>query len=121
MSRAPSEQWHGCRSRRGEAAMQSRRVRVPLVEPVCALAELVGRTGLVVADRLGRAPGDLTSPPPPGWTLLVGPEGGFAPGELDAIEPVGRVSFGPYVLRAGTAPIAAVAVLADRARALRPE
>jgi len=45
--------------------------------------------------------------------ILVGPEGGFEPSELDALVKlpfVGAVSLGPLVLRADTAALAALAV-----------
>jgi 16S rRNA (uracil1498-N3)-methyltransferase len=95
-----------------EAAMQSRRARVPVVDDVADLASLVDRGDLVVADRDGRAASAL--PRPAGgaeWTVLVGPEGGLAPEELDAFSAFPRLSLGPHVLRAATAPVAAVAVL----------
>ena len=47
------------------------------------------------------------------WALLLGPEGGFAPGELDAFAElpfVFRVGLGPRILRAETAALAALAV-----------
>jgi 16S rRNA (uracil1498-N3)-methyltransferase len=46
--------------------------------------------------------------------LLVGPEGGFSPAELDALRArpfVVPVSLGPRVLRAETASIAGLALL----------
>ncbi|MGH7112722.1 MAG: RsmE family RNA methyltransferase, partial [Stellaceae bacterium] len=54
-----------------------------------------------------------------GWAgrpaaVLIGPEGGFAERELDALTKlsfVSRVGLGPRVLRAETAALAAVAVL----------
>jgi len=58
--------------------------------------------------------------PPAGWALLIGPEGGFASGELDALGKlpfVTVVSLGPRILRAETAALAALvcwqAVLGD--------
>jgi len=122
--------WDAARSERAiarlqlaarEASMQARRVRVPVIEPVLAVGELAGRPGLVVADRVGVAPAELAVPSPPGWTVLVGPEGGLSAAELRSLEPFERVALGPNVLRAGTAPIAAVALLADRARVLPAE
>lgn len=49
---------------------------------------------------------------PAGWALLTGPEGGFAPEELDALGKlpfVTPVSVGPRILRAETAAVAALA------------
>ena len=95
-----------------EAAAQSRRARVPEIAPVAAIAELVGSPGLLVADRSGVPACTLPAPGDEGWTVLVGPEGGFAADDLDPFGgSVPRLAVGPYVLRADTAPVAAVAAL----------
>jgi 16S rRNA (uracil1498-N3)-methyltransferase len=98
-----------------EAAMQSRRARVPRVDDVADLEALAReRAHLVVADRTG-SPGFLLVPPDRGeWTLLVGPEGGFDESEHARLSDRPRCSLGNYVLRAGTAPLAGVAILQDR-------
>ncbi len=98
-----------------EASMQSRRARIPPVSGVHDLAWLAARPGLVTADRTGMGAGDLAVPGPPGWTVLVGPEGGLAPDDLGSLGAAPRLGLGPHVLRAVTAPVAAVAVLAERA------
>ena len=54
-------------------------------------------------------------------TVLVGPEGGLAPDELAALTRAPRLRLGPNVLRARTAPLAAVAVLTAAAVRMRPE
>jgi 16S rRNA (uracil1498-N3)-methyltransferase len=93
-----------------EAAAQCRRARLPEIRPVASLAALAGRPGLVLADRTGRPAGAFTAPGPEGWTVLVGPEGGLTPHEIDRLGPsVPRLALGPHVLRAETAPIAVVA------------
>jgi 16S rRNA (uracil1498-N3)-methyltransferase len=54
------------------------------------------------------------------WAVLIGPEGGFAETELDALRKlpfVSAVSLGPRILRADTAALAGLAVL----QALRGE
>ena len=105
-----------------EAAMQSRRARVPVVDDVVALAALVDRSGLVVAARDGVTASELAPPPKEiGWTVLVGPEGGLAPEELELLAAAPRLRLGPHVLRAATAPLAAVAVLTAEASRLGPE
>jgi 16S rRNA (uracil1498-N3)-methyltransferase len=97
-----------------EAAMQCRRARIPAVAPVSDLSGLAGRPGIVIAARDG-GPAD-TIPIPPGgtWTVVVGPEGGFDPGELEALEPTGFLALSPYVLRAQTAPLIAAGFLVAR-------
>ena len=97
------------------ACEQSGRNRVPLVHPVRPLAEWLAaqaQPGLVLSLRAGTralaaagASGDVT--------LLSGPEGGLATAEEDAALARGwtPVHLGPRVLRAETAPLAALAVL----------
>lgn len=108
-----------------EAAMQSRRARIPVIDDVVALGALVDRSGLVVAARDGVSASELPTPVGParetGWTVLVGPEGGLAPDELAVVASAPRLRLGPHVLRAATAPMAAVAVLVAEASRLGPE
>ncbi|HEV7523802.1 MAG TPA: RsmE family RNA methyltransferase [Acidimicrobiia bacterium] len=108
-----------------EAAMQSRRARLPVVDEVVDLAALADRPGLIVADPGGAAAFELPAPASdaadPGWTVLVGPEGGLSPSELAAFAHVPRLRLGPHVLRASTAPVAAVAILGAEAVRVRPE
>lgn len=91
-----------------EAAMQSRRLHLPVVQPVTALSDLFAQSdGAVLAEPGAPAlgPGDRT--------VLIGPEGGWDPSELE-----GRRSCGlpGGVLRAETAAItAAVLLVAARA------
>ena len=91
-----------------EAAMQSRRSRLPVVEPVASFAEVVARPAARLAAPGGRAPavGDAV--------VLVGPEGGWTEAELAAGAPV--IGLGPTVLRAETAAVAVGVLLT----ALRP-
>ena len=96
-----------------EAAAQSRRARVPEVDGLLPLTDLRGRPGLVVADPEGR---DVAGVPPPAggeWVLVVGPEGGFDPDEVEALEGT-RLGLAPHLLRAETAAIAGAAVLVTR-------
>jgi 16S rRNA (uracil1498-N3)-methyltransferase len=76
---------------------------------------------VVVADRAGGSIAELAAPHGAAWTVVVGPEGGFDPAELEAFAEMGHLSLGPYVLRAETAPLAAVAALVGRARSLSRE
>lgn len=87
-----------------EAAAQSRRARLPLVEGVWDLAELGASYGGTLA--LAEPGGD-----PPGGELrclAVGPEGGWLEEELEDRPTVG---LGPGLLRAETAAVAAATVL----------
>lgn len=86
-----------------EAAMQCRRTWLPRVEPVAIFADVAGRQGATLADLDGEPP-SLDRP-----TVLVGPEGGWSPGELGAGLP--RTRLGIHVFRAETAAITAGALL----------
>jgi 16S rRNA (uracil1498-N3)-methyltransferase len=107
---AARRRWQGVAR---EAAMQSRRARVPEVAEVADVRSLRDRPGLVVADRAGAAPASLEPPPGGEWLVVVGPEGGLAPEELDALV-APRVRVGHHVLRARRAPLAVVAALVER-------
>ena len=86
-----------------EASMQSRRVWLPKVHPVTQLADLVSRSEVAFAEPGGAEVASVHR------TIVVGPEGGFAPDELDGS--VSRVSLGESVLRAETAAIVAGALM----------
>ncbi|HEX7520673.1 MAG TPA: RsmE family RNA methyltransferase [Acidimicrobiia bacterium] len=103
-----------------EAAAQSRRAHLPEVAAPAEVATLAGRPGLMVADRLG-SDGGHDDPPGDEWLVLVGPEGGLAPEELEALGRPPAIAVGPHVLRAETAAVAVAAVLtARRGRPGRP-
>jgi 16S rRNA (uracil1498-N3)-methyltransferase len=96
-----------------EAAMQSRRVHLPLVEGLRTFTEVAAEPGAALAD-LGGEPPSLDRP-----VLLVGPEGGWEDEERAA--PLPRVALGPHVLRAETAAVAAgVLLCALRQGLVRP-
>ena len=101
-----------------EAAMQCRRARVPTLHgPIDgpeALEVLTVHPGLVVADPGGGPVSALAEPGPQGWLLAVGPEGGFAPDELERLGSAPRLAVGPFVLRAETAAVAGAAALTTR-------
>lgn len=99
-----------------EAAGQSRRARLPVIEPLGRLADLAGHPALVVAERGGLRASALGDPLGGELLVLVGPEGGFAPEELAGLSPWARLGLGPHVLRAETAAVAAAAVLAAARR-----
>lgn len=100
-----------------EAAAQCRRATLPTVADPAPLPSLVGRSGVVVADRDGGPAAALGAPGPAGWTVLVGPEGGLDPEELTPLGSVERLAVGAHILRADTAPIAVAAVLGTRRNA----
>jgi 16S rRNA (uracil1498-N3)-methyltransferase len=81
------------------ATMQCHRPWSPVVEEVQDFAALVTRPGAALAERSGRPLGLGDA------LVLVGPEGGWAPEELELARRRGvpRVAAGPHVLRAETA------------------
>jgi 16S rRNA (uracil1498-N3)-methyltransferase len=97
-----------------EAARQSRRATLPAIEELMPLAALAGHPGLVVAERGGQPADSLGSPPGDEILVVVGPEGGLADPEMEALKPWARLDLGPRILRAETAALAAAAVLAAR-------
>jgi len=103
-----------------EAAMQSRRARVPIVDDACGLDAVLARNNVVVADRTGCPAFDLSPPPRGEWTVVVGPEGGLNAAELARASDRPRLAVGNHVLRATTAPIAAVAVMVERIAQMTP-
>jgi len=106
-----------------EAAEQCERLTVPEIRAPIALARLLAEwpadrrvaacveagEARPIAAALSAYSGDTASS---SWAILIGPEGGWAPAELDAIGknptfiPVG---LGPRILRAETAALAAIA------------
>jgi 16S rRNA (uracil1498-N3)-methyltransferase len=110
------------RANAAEAAEQSERLSVPLVEEPKKLTDLLAHwpaeRPLFLCDESGAAPpigtvlaGFRVSSS--GAALLIGPEGGFTETELDGLRKlpfVTAVGLGPRVLRADTAALAALAV-----------
>jgi 16S rRNA (uracil1498-N3)-methyltransferase len=102
-----------------EAAQQSRRVRLPVLEPVArpgsAFLIGAGRLGIFLSER-GDAPplrqilGDTTDTD---VILAIGPEGGWTDAEVGLAEAAGlrSASLGQLILRAETAVVAALASL----------
>ena len=101
-------------------AEQSERLSVAEVRPPEALSRVLaawppGRSLLLCDESGAGLPiADAAAATPPGpVAILVGPEGGFAETELDALRKlpfVSPVGLGPRVLRAETAAVAALAV-----------
>ena len=98
------------------AAEQCGRATLPSLSPLCPLPraierippEVDRRVALPGADDGVRATGDAA--------LAIGPEGGFAPGEIDRLLHAGWTAFGlgPWVLRVDTAVAVGLAALAAR-------
>lgn len=86
-----------------EAAMQCERAYLPVVDDVTTFDVVVALPDAALAERHG-APPSLAHA-----TLVVGPEGGWSPGEAECGLP--RVVLGPQVLRAETAALAAGVLL----------
>jgi 16S rRNA (uracil1498-N3)-methyltransferase len=106
-----------------EAAEQSERLSVPEIDAPVRFATFLERwpdkRRLLVGDETGTGrpiadmAGELAENPDP-LAVMTGPEGGFAPDELDQLRDVPfviPVGLGPRVLRADTAALAALAVV----------
>jgi 16S rRNA (uracil1498-N3)-methyltransferase len=122
--------WSGDHSRNGlarwrstvrEAAKQSRRLRVPVVrEPArtVELTRLVGEVDLALLLHEGAAHSLRNVELPQRGTIMIviGPEGGIAPAELDALVATGArpVLVSDGVLRTSTAGVVALAGLLFR-------
>lgn len=86
-----------------EAAMQSRQVRIPLIEGIQPIKIAMQESGVALAHFGGAAP-TLSNP-----TIFIGPEGGWSQTELGGCAKT--VTLGGSVLRSETAAIAAGTVL----------
>jgi 16S rRNA (uracil1498-N3)-methyltransferase len=103
-----------------EAAEQTGRLDVPQIVEARKLDRILddfpADRRLMFCDEGGEASDVLTAlrdAPLCGWSILIGPEGGFAPEErsrLRAMPNVTPVTLGPRILRADTAAIAAMAL-----------
>lgn len=97
------------------ACEQSGRTRPPVIEPVCTLVAWLRD---LPADDAARVVLSTSESPPlpmaPGRAVIAlsGPEGGLAPAEEASARAAGFLpaSLGPRILRADTAPLAALAV-----------
>ncbi len=100
-----------------EAAGQSGRGILPVVRPPMtltqALTAMQGQKTIVCYEGGGKPFCELATPSDTHINLVIGPEGGIAPSEIERLTANGAVTatLGPRILRCETAPIAAVAVL----------
>jgi 16S rRNA (uracil1498-N3)-methyltransferase len=104
-----------------EAAKQSRRSWLPMVNEPAATAAVAARvreaTGgggaVVLHEEAAKRLSSVRLPAEGDLVVIVGPEGGVAPAELTAFEEAGAVPvrLGSTILRTSTAGVAALAVL----------
>jgi 16S rRNA (uracil1498-N3)-methyltransferase len=101
-----------------EAAKQARRSRVPFVDEPVSTAQLSHRVSssaltLVLHESATDRLADVPLPVDGDVLLVVGPEGGITPEELEALRSSGAriVRLGPTVLRASTAAAVALGAL----------
>jgi 16S rRNA (uracil1498-N3)-methyltransferase len=103
------------------ASAQCRRPYLPLVEPQVNLLDYLDQAGdipIIVpweAENSLPLAKYLRQPSPSGRAVfvLIGPEGGFTTGEIDALEQRGAVtvSLGPRILRSETAAVTTIALV----------
>lgn len=114
--------WEGAKLEKGrlrwesivrEASKQSIRAWVPAVEPLATTKQL---NGFVLDPTATEALSTVALPASGRISLVVGPEGGISPRELELLEQQGcvRVRLGAEILRTSTAGPAAIAVLNAR-------
>ena len=96
-----------------EAAEQSERGIVPTVADPVRLDEAVGE-GCVLLYERHEGPRLAQIEPPS--TVMIGPEGGFTPAEVEAatLAGAGVAGLGPRILRSQTVAVAAAAVILSR-------
>jgi 16S rRNA (uracil1498-N3)-methyltransferase len=103
-----------------EASKQSKRDSIPAVAPIRTLKQVLqecpGDTIILMLYE-GKAPvclrQVLRQPQAASYLLLVGPEGGFSPAEVELCQQFGgqSVTLGPRILRTETASLAAVSII----------
>jgi 16S rRNA (uracil1498-N3)-methyltransferase len=114
--------WEGAKLEKGrlrweaivrEASKQSIRAWTPAVEPLATTKQI---SGFVLDPTASVALSAVPLPLSGRIALIVGPEGGISPRELEMLEQQGstRVRLGPEILRTSTAGPAAIAVLNAR-------
>jgi 16S rRNA (uracil1498-N3)-methyltransferase len=99
-----------------ESAEQSERGVVPTLNAPVGLAAALRPGSVLLFERAGRDQPRLGALEPPG-ELIIGPEGGFDPAEVESAR-LARVTvagLGPRILRAESVALAATAVVLSRA------
>jgi 16S rRNA (uracil1498-N3)-methyltransferase len=86
---------------------------VPAIHEAVPLAEALSASSVLLYERHD---GQRLSALEPPASVVIGPEGGFAPDELAAAERAGATlaSLGPRILRSETVAVAAAAVILSR-------
>jgi 16S rRNA (uracil1498-N3)-methyltransferase len=110
-----SERWRGIIL---EAVKQCERRTVPVLHEPLPMDELLAKAALSWGSRLVALAGadlPIMEAQAPEAGILIGPEGGFSPGETGLILSAGftPVHMGRTILRAATAAVAAVGILAS--------
>jgi 16S rRNA (uracil1498-N3)-methyltransferase len=107
-----------------EASKKSRRSRIPTVHGVVTTSQVArmvaeAQMALVLHESARASLADVPVPQRGEVLVIVGPEGGLAPGEVEMFEAAGGrvVRMGSTVMRTSTAGAAALAVLASRTAA----
>jgi 16S rRNA (uracil1498-N3)-methyltransferase len=103
-----------------EAAMQSRRAHLLVVDDVIGIDQIPAGTIVLHEDASVRLSAVLPPETPPAIALAVGPEGGFSAAEIAALSDRGCpiATLGDLVLRTEVASVVAAAVTLTRYRAL---
>ncbi len=101
-----------------EAARQSGRTSTPVIHEPLEFMKFIegaggGMEGFIFYEEEGRGLSTDDALPAEGLHVVIGPEGGFAPEEVDAAKRAGLEArgLGTNILRAETAAIAALAIL----------
>ena len=99
-----------------EAVKQCGRAVVPKIEAPATFNDIITKSGTKLLFDADATPPTANRQPPTDLTILIGPEGGWSEEELRSARDHGVVfeRLGPRRLRAETAAIAAVSVIASR-------
>lgn len=107
-----------------EAAAQCKRDRIPELIGIVSLADMEqyrSDVNLIAYEDLNCPSRQISSYPALSTTVCIGPEGGFSPEEVKQAEQAGfeRITLGRRILRAETAGLYVLSVLAEKAECER--